>query len=120
MPVDKDGRIYIISADLRWLLQAALDLTAKQARGIVGPKWKMIIAATPDYEKIEFGRVERKVRGVQRDIVQYGVSVNAFVSAAARAGITIKNFDASLLPKTYPRARVSKGLELDFAKLRKV
>jgi hypothetical protein len=118
MPVEKDGRTYIISADLRWLLQKVLGLDPKQARGIVGPKWKLIVAATPVSERIELNRVERKVGGTQRDIVQYGVSVNAFVNAADKAGIIIKNFDISLLPRNYGRTRASKTVELDFSKLR--
>jgi len=118
MPVEKDGRTYIISADLRWLLQKVLGLDSKQARGIVGPKWKLIVAATPISERIELSRVERKVGGTQRDIVQYGVSVNAFVNAADKAGIIIKNFDISLLPRNYGRTRAAKTVELDFSKLR--
>jgi hypothetical protein len=118
MPVEKEGRTYIISADLRWLLQKVLGLDAKQARGIVGPKWKLIVAATPISERTELSRVERKVGGSQRDIIQYGVSVNAFVNAAERAGIVIKNFDISLLPRNYGRTRASKTVELDFSKLR--
>ena len=118
MPVDKEGKIYIISADLRWLLQKILSISPKQARGIVGPKWKSIVAATSPGERLEINRVERKVGGKQRDIVQYGILASAFVAAAAKAGIAIRNFDAAMLPKTYPRSRSAKGIELDFSSLK--
>lgn len=117
MPFEKDGKSYIISADLRWLLQKLLNLNPKQARGIVGPKWKAIVSATDKNELIEVSRVERKIGGVRRDIIQHAVAVHAFVGSAAKAGINIRNFDLSILPRTYPRTRTAKGIELDFSKL---